>query len=69
MSTFNTKERDRLCVPVQPRGQEAAARLFDGMELVAPGIAPITDWHNDTPPGERPPVCDVGIYGAAARTS
>jgi len=34
-------------VPFQPRSREQVAELFNGLELVEPGIVPVTDWHTD----------------------
>jgi hypothetical protein len=69
LSAFNTRERDRFRDSIHPRGKDAVARFFAGMELIEPGIVPVIDWRNTTPPNERPPAADVGIYGAAARIS
>jgi hypothetical protein len=59
--------RSRVRDPGTPRDHAAIARFFDGMELIPPGITPISDWRNDTPPNERPPAADASIYGAVAR--
>jgi hypothetical protein len=67
VSAVNAQERDQLRDTFHPRDKATVARFFDGMELIEPGIVPISDWHNDTPPSERPPAADVGIYGAVAR--
>jgi hypothetical protein len=32
------------------RQQSDVARFFTGLELVEPGVVPITEWHNPTPP-------------------
>src|SRR5262249_29214081 len=33
--------------PWQPRSREQIARLLDGLDLVEPGIVPVTDWRPD----------------------
>jgi S-adenosyl methyltransferase len=63
------QERDQIADAFHPRDKATVARFFDGMELIEPGLVPISDWHNDTPPSERPPATDVGLYGAVARIS
>ncbi|MEU2610995.1 SAM-dependent methyltransferase [Micromonospora sp. NPDC007271] len=47
------------------RGEVAA--FFDGLELVPPGISPITEWHSDAPPEHRTPAAQASMYGAVAR--
>jgi hypothetical protein len=69
VTAVSTQERDQLRDALHPRDKATVARFFDGMELIEPGIVPITDWHNDIPPNERPPATDAGIYGAVARIS
>jgi hypothetical protein len=34
------------------RTQSDVARFFTGLELVEPGVVPITEWHNPTPPSD-----------------
>jgi hypothetical protein len=48
------------------RGRDEFTALFDGLELIEPGVVPVSDWRPD--PGE--PALDpgnVGVWGAVAR--
>jgi hypothetical protein len=51
----------------QNRSRAEFARLFDGMDLVSPGIVALPDWHSELPPEQRPSAADVSAYGAVAR--
>jgi len=48
----------------QVRAREQIQELFDGFELVEPGLVPLTDWRPDTPPHpdaeQLPFLCGVG---------
>ncbi|WP_344649886.1 SAM-dependent methyltransferase [Cryptosporangium japonicum] len=47
------------------RSAAELGRFFDGLELVEPGIVPVSDWHPD---GElRPAPAEVSSYGAVGR--
>jgi hypothetical protein len=59
----NARSRD----PSQFRSRAEFARFFEGMELVPPGIASISDWRYDDPPDERTDAADTMAYGAVAR--
>jgi SAM-dependent methyltransferase len=61
------RESARSRDPGQFRDRASFARFFDGLELVPPGIVSIADWHNDTPPAERPSPADTMCYAAVAR--
>ena len=37
-------------IPFQPRGRDEVAALFDGLELVEPGVAPVLAWRPDPEP-------------------
>ncbi|MEU1427457.1 SAM-dependent methyltransferase [Nocardia sp. NPDC005746] len=54
-------------IPVQPRTRDAVERLFDGLELVEPGVEMIHRWRN--PDEEFPPGHDknVSLYGAVGK--
>ncbi|GAA0967818.1 SAM-dependent methyltransferase [Actinocorallia libanotica] len=54
-------------VPFQMRTRTEFTRFFDGLELVEPGVTSVVEWRPDDPPGERPTVEDVSMYGAVAR--
>jgi hypothetical protein len=48
------------------RGRDEFAALFEGLELVEPGVMPVSEWHPDagTP---IPPPSEIGVWGAVAR--
>ncbi|MEV6930367.1 SAM-dependent methyltransferase [Dactylosporangium sp. NPDC051485] len=48
-----------------PRDREVFGGLFDGLDLVEPGVVPISEWRPDAL--ERPSPADVGMYGAVGR--
>ena len=51
---------------VWPRDRDEFTALFDGLELVGPGVVPAGEWRPD--PGEPLPVRqDVGLWAAVAR--
>jgi hypothetical protein len=49
-------------VPYLLRSPDRLARCFDGLELVEPGLVPITQWRPDDPAAEP-----IDAYGAVAR--
>ena len=51
----------------QPRTAEEFTRLaFAGLQIVEPGVVPVSEWHRG--PGDlRPPPAEVGYYGGVAR--
>ncbi|MGC5020145.1 SAM-dependent methyltransferase [Micromonospora sp. DT47] len=49
------------------RSREQFASFFDGLELVHPGISPVTEWRPDDPPEQRTPVAQASMYAAVAR--
>jgi hypothetical protein len=54
-------------IPAQMRDSGEFARLaFDGLELVEPGVVPVSDWRPGTP-GPRPTPAEVSTYGGVAR--
>jgi hypothetical protein len=59
----NTGSRD----DAQFRDRAAFAQFFNGMELIPPGIEPISDWRSELPPDKRPSAADALHYGAVAR--
>jgi hypothetical protein len=48
------------------RRREEFAALFDGLELVEPGIVPITEWRPE-PGAELPQPHEINIWGAVGR--
>ena len=51
----------------RPRSAEQVATLLDGLDLVEPGIVPVSRWHAADAPRPRPSDADVSCYGAVAR--
>ncbi|MFF5173588.1 SAM-dependent methyltransferase [Micromonospora sp. NPDC000089] len=49
------------------RTRDEFAAFFDGLELVPPGITPVTEWRADDPPQRRTPVAQASMYAAVAR--
>ncbi|MDG4768373.1 SAM-dependent methyltransferase [Solwaraspora sp. WMMD406] len=52
---------------IWPRDRAEFAALFEGLDLVPPGIVPVSDWRTDDEPRPRPGASDVSMYGAVAR--
>ncbi|MEU8262989.1 SAM-dependent methyltransferase [Micromonospora sp. NPDC048999] len=52
---------------LKPRTREEYGRFFDGLQLVPPGIAVVTEWRAEGESGERPAPADAAIFGAVAR--
>ncbi|WP_432992733.1 SAM-dependent methyltransferase [Dactylosporangium sp. CA-233914] len=57
----------RLKVDAVPRTKDEVAAFFTGLEIVEPGIVPVTAWRNPVPEEQRPPLVDTAIYGVVAR--
>ncbi|WP_210581876.1 SAM-dependent methyltransferase [Streptomyces sp. GESEQ-4] len=47
------------------RTRAEVERLFDGFELIEPGVTQVPFWRPDTPPPAR--VAEIGFYGGVAR--
>jgi hypothetical protein len=58
---------DAAGIPLQLRNHEEISRFFDGCELIAPGLAPVSQWHAETEPQPRPALAEAALYGAVAR--
>jgi hypothetical protein len=52
---------ESAALPYHLRSPDRLARFFDGLDLVEPGLVPVTRWHPDT---EAP---DIDQYGAVGR--
>jgi hypothetical protein len=51
---------------VWPRGRAEFTALFDGLEVVEPGVVPVSEWRPE--PGTTPPAPrEVAIWGAVGR--
>ena len=57
------KRRDGIFMP---RGRDAILRMFDGPELLAPGLVLVSDWHPDHPDHPDPNADRVMAYGGIA---
>jgi S-adenosyl methyltransferase len=49
------------------RSAEELGRFFAGLDLVPPGIAPLSEWRAENEPQPRPARTDVSGYGAIGR--
>ncbi len=59
---------DRAGVPFQSRtAADFADIAFAGLQLIAPGLVPVSEWRPETERGLIPPSAEVGYLGAAAR--
>ena len=54
-------------IPFQYRSKAEFARFLDGLELVDPGITPMSEWHPELEPGPRLSPSEAGAYAALAR--
>jgi hypothetical protein len=52
---------------IWPRDRSEFAALFQGLDLVEPGIAAVNEWRAETEEGPRPTTVDVSVYGGVAR--
>jgi hypothetical protein len=52
-------------VPYHLRDPEQIVNLFEGLEMVPPGVVPIEKWRPDAPVDE--PFTEVGVYGGVGR--
>ncbi|GAA2639013.1 SAM-dependent methyltransferase [Dactylosporangium fulvum] len=52
-------------VDAWPRDRARFTALFDGLELVEPGVVGVPDWRPES--GTRPAPSEVALYGAVAR--
>jgi hypothetical protein len=58
----------RAGVPFQARtAADFADLVLAGLELVAPGLVPVSEWRPETEPGLIPSPREVGYLGAVAR--
>jgi hypothetical protein len=52
---------------IWPRDRAEFTELFDGLELVEPGIVAVSDWRSESEPAPRPSAAEVAMYGAMGR--
>ena len=61
----------RSGIEMVPRSRAEVERFFTGLELVEPGVVPVTAWRPDTPPGVDPEHASsmppLNIYAAVGR--
>ncbi|MGC1213065.1 MAG: SAM-dependent methyltransferase [Micromonospora sp.] len=49
------------------RSRDEFAAFFDGLDLIAPGVSPVTEWRAEDLPEQRTPVAQASMYAAVAR--
>jgi hypothetical protein len=54
-------------IPFQYRSKDEFARFLNGLELVDPGITPMSAWRPELEPGPQPSPSEAGAYAALAR--
>jgi hypothetical protein len=54
-------------VDIWPRTKAEFGAFFDGLELVPPGLATVSEWRADEEPQPRPDLTEIAIYGAVGR--
>jgi SAM-dependent methyltransferase len=54
---------------VHARSKAQIAAFLDGLDLVDPGIVPVSEWRAETEPEPRPTPAEVGSFGAVAQLS
>jgi hypothetical protein len=54
-------------VDIYSRPREEFAALFEGLELVEPGVVPVSEWRAEAEPPPRPRVSDIAMFAAVAR--
>jgi S-adenosyl methyltransferase len=52
---------------IWPRDRAEFTALFDGLELVDPGVTAVSEWRAASEPGPRPSAAQVAMYGGVAR--
>jgi hypothetical protein len=52
---------------IWPRDKTEFGNLFQGLELVEPGIVAVSEWHPEPSSAPRPAAADVSVYGGVAR--
>jgi hypothetical protein len=54
-------------VDIWARRRAEFTALFDGLDLVEPGVVPVSEWRAQDEPAPRPDVSDVALWSAVAR--
>ncbi|MCO8273551.1 SAM-dependent methyltransferase [Actinoplanes sp. TRM 88003] len=50
-----------------PRTRDEVRSLVDGLELLEPGLVPVSEWRAEGETGPRPTPAEVAVYGVVAR--
>jgi hypothetical protein len=67
-ATDGVQAVQRAGVAFRPRTADEFADLFlKGLDLVPPGVVPVSEWRPDPERGPAPLPDEVGYYGAVAR--
>ncbi|MEZ0071262.1 SAM-dependent methyltransferase [Planotetraspora sp. GP83] len=59
----------RAGIDLRIRGLGEVESFFDGLDLVDPGVVPVSAWRPDYPEIEPVPLAEASLYGAVARKS
>jgi SAM-dependent methyltransferase len=54
-------------VDIWPRSRAEVTDLFDGLELIPPGVTIVSEWRAENDPQPRPNPDDVAVYGGIGR--
>jgi hypothetical protein len=57
----------RVKMDAMPRTKDEVAGFFTGLEILEPGIVPVSAWRNPVPEAARPPLVDTAMYAVVAR--
>ncbi|MEV5568875.1 SAM-dependent methyltransferase [Spirillospora sp. NPDC052269] len=57
----------RSGIPFRNRSIAEFAKFFDGLEIIDPGVGPVTEWRPDAVQEHGPTVEQVSMYGGVAR--
>jgi hypothetical protein len=52
---------------IWPRDRAEFTRLFDGLELMEPGVTAVSEWRSSSEPEPRPSAAEVAMWGAVGR--
>jgi hypothetical protein len=52
---------------IWPRSRAEFSELFTGLELIEPGVTPVSEWRSEGEPGPRPTAAQIAMYGAVGR--
>jgi hypothetical protein len=52
---------------IWPRDRAEFTGLFTGLELVEPGVTPVSEWRAESEPEPRPNPAHIAMYGGVGR--